>query len=110
MDVMPRSGRRCSTTTGSKRSTPNGYDSVIIVYSEGTNERVVPIATSDQDLIEHLRNWAASGAPERRFYRTERELAMKLPNGERLHPLMDVTRRPVTEHPQPLPTGRAGRS
>lgn len=72
----------------------NGCDDVIVVYADGTKQRVAPIASSDEELVERIRDWAAGGAHERRFDHSEPELAMQLPNGERLHALMDVTRRP----------------
>jgi pilus assembly protein CpaF len=74
----------------------NGCDNVWVHRVDGTREQVAPIADSDEDLIEFLRNLGARvGAHERRFDRGEPELSMQLPGGARLNALMDVTDRVV---------------
>jgi Flp pilus assembly CpaF family ATPase len=73
----------------------NGCDEVWLARSDGTKTRGEPVAVSDAALVELVRTAGA------RFTRTERrfdvghpELNMELPDGSRLHAVMEVARRP----------------
>jgi pilus assembly protein CpaF len=75
----------------------DGHDNVWVLRRDGTKEQVGPVAESDAELAQMLRAMAADaarrGGHERRFDRAEPELSLQLPNGARLHALMDVTDR-----------------
>jgi pilus assembly protein CpaF len=75
----------------------SGFDNVWVQRRDGTKHRVGPVAASDAELEVLLREQGAAaarrGGQERRFDRAEPELSLQLPNGARLHALMDVTDR-----------------
>lgn len=73
----------------------NGHDNVWVLRRDGTKMRVGPVAASETELQNLVREEgvAASrrGGHERRFDRAEPELSVQLANGGRMHALMDVT-------------------
>jgi len=73
----------------------NGHDRVWIRYAGGRLERGEPVAASDAELIEILREIAArSGVQENRFDPGAPDLDLDLPDGSRLFAVMAVSRRP----------------
>jgi len=73
----------------------NGADQVWVRYADGRRERTDPIASSDAELVELLRNAAARlGIGERRFDLGSPRLSLQLPDGSRLFALMAVAARP----------------
>ncbi len=80
-----------------------GFDHVYVRYTDGTRERIAPIADSDADLVELVRRLAAAagraeaggdGGEERRWDRAAPILNLQLPDGSRLHAVLAVTKRP----------------
>ena len=75
----------------------DGHDKVFVLRRNGIKEQVGPIAGSNVELELMFREMAAAaarrGGHERRFDRAEPELSLQLPNGARMHALMDVTDR-----------------
>ena len=75
--------------------TCNGYDVVHVTWADGTKRRVGPIAASDRDLEDQVRQIAVgAGLEERRFDRGVPRLSMQLPDGSRLFAVMAVCPRP----------------
>ena len=73
----------------------NGADDVWLRYSDGRRERAAPIAGSDEELVDLLRNAAARvGIAERRFDLGSPRLSLQLPDGSRLFAVMAVSARP----------------
>ncbi|MGH9014015.1 MAG: CpaF family protein [Acidimicrobiia bacterium] len=74
----------------------NGCETVFVRRrADGTTERVGPVADSDDELIELVRRAASrQGRTERRFDEGAPNLDLQLPDGSRLHALMEVTHRP----------------
>lgn len=73
----------------------NGFDCVWIRYAGGRLERGEPVAASDAELIDILREIAArSGVSENRFDPGAPDLDLDLPDGSRLFAVMAVSRRP----------------
>jgi len=75
----------------------NGANRVFVSRSgaEGPT-RGLPIAESDDALIDLINRWAARlGRTERRFDTSNPRLDMRLPGGYRLHAIMEVTARPT---------------
>jgi pilus assembly protein CpaF len=74
----------------------NGADVVWVRRSDGTRERVAPIAGSDAELIELIRTAGARlGLGERRFDLGAPRLSLQLPDGSRLFAVMSVAARPA---------------
>jgi pilus assembly protein CpaF len=74
----------------------NGCDQVWVTYADGTKEQSVPVADSDQELIELVKSAASRfGLSERRFDMARPELDLRLPDGSRLSALMAVAVRPA---------------
>lgn len=74
----------------------NGADVVWVSYADGRRERVGPVADSDAELIELVRHLAAyEGLSGRMFDRANPLLALRLPDGSRLHAIMGVSPRPA---------------
>ena len=75
----------------------DGFDNVFVLRRDGTKDPVGPVAGSDAELEAMFRDMAAAaarrGGHERRFDRAEPELSLQLPNGARMHALMDVSDR-----------------
>jgi len=72
----------------------NGCTNVWIVRADGTRERVAPVADSDEELAEIIRQKAArSGRTERRFDAGCPYLDLRLPDGSRLFAVMEVSGR-----------------
>lgn len=72
----------------------NGADVVWVRYANGAKRRAAPVAASDEELIELIRQVAArAGLEERRFDRAVPRLNMCLPDGSRLFAVMAVTGR-----------------
>ncbi|HET9732294.1 MAG TPA: ATPase, T2SS/T4P/T4SS family [Acidimicrobiales bacterium] len=73
----------------------NGADCVWVRYADGRRERVDPIAGSDEELVELVRNVGARlGLGERRFDLGSPRLSLQLPDGSRLFAVMAVCARP----------------
>lgn len=73
----------------------NGADQVWVRYADGRRERVEPIASSDEELVELIRNVGARlGIGERRFDLGSPRLSVQLPDGSRLFAVMAVCARP----------------
>ena len=74
----------------------NGCDEVWVRYADGRRERVEPIASSNEELVELVRNVGARlGIGERRFDLGSPRLSLQLPDGSRLFAVMAVCARPV---------------
>ena len=74
----------------------NGHDTVWLVDRSGKKHRGEPVAASDEELIQQIR-WAGAslGRTSRRFDTSSPVLNMRLPNGSRLHAVMDVSMVPM---------------
>ena len=73
----------------------NGYDQVFVQYSDGREERGLPIADSDDELVELVQVLGAySGLTSRSFDSANPQLDLRLPDGSRLSAVMDVCARP----------------
>ena len=74
----------------------NGCDEVWVRYADGRRERVDAIASSDDELVELVRNVGARlGLGERRFDLGSPRLSLQLPDGSRLFAVMAVCARPA---------------
>ncbi|MGW1286426.1 CpaF family protein [Streptomyces sp. NPDC002586] len=72
----------------------NGADQVFVRYADGTEERRAPVAASDGELADLVRQIAArSGLEERRFDRGSPSLNICLPDGSRLFAVMALSHR-----------------
>lgn len=72
----------------------NGYDNAWVTYVGGKRVRIPPVASSDEELADMLRQVAASlGVQERRFDPGLPRLNLRLPGGARLFAVMAVTER-----------------
>ncbi|MFE1411351.1 CpaF family protein [Streptomyces sp. NPDC058746] len=72
----------------------NGADQVWVRYADGTQARSAPVAASDAELVELVRQIAArAGLEERRFDRGVPRLNVALPDGSRLFAVMAVSHR-----------------
>jgi Flp pilus assembly CpaF family ATPase len=73
----------------------NGCDVVHVRYADGTKRRVDPVAGSDEELVELVRQIAATtGGEERRFDRGQPRLSLQLADGSRLFAIQAVCPRP----------------
>jgi len=74
----------------------NGHDTVWLVDRSGHKHRGEPVASSNEELIQQIR-WAGAslGRTSRRFDVSSPVLNMRLPNGGRLHAIMDVSMVPM---------------
>ena len=73
----------------------NGCADVWVTRADGSKQRVLPIADSDDELIDVLRMTAARvGLTERRFDVGSPSLNLQLPDGSRLFAVMAVTSKP----------------
>ncbi|MPZ28931.1 MAG: CpaF family protein [Micromonosporaceae bacterium] len=73
----------------------NGHDRVFVAYRDGHKLPVDPVADSDAELVGLVRLAAARmGRTERRFDAAQPELRLQLPDGSRLHAVMEVSGRP----------------
>ncbi|GAA4101055.1 CpaF family protein [Actinomadura miaoliensis] len=73
----------------------NGCDEVWISRADGTKEQGLPIADSDEQLVELIRRWGAyQGQTARDFSPAKPRLRLALPDGSRLTAMMTVTPRP----------------
>ena len=73
----------------------NGYDQVFVQYADGREERGLPIADSDDELVELVQVLGAySGLTSRSFDSANPQLDLRLPDGSRLSAVMDVCARP----------------
>jgi pilus assembly protein CpaF len=74
----------------------NGADRVFVRYADGTRARLGPVAGSDAELVELIRELAArSGVEERRFDRGAPAVSFALPDGSRAFAVMALTGRPA---------------
>ncbi len=72
----------------------NGADTVWVRYADGGKHRAAPLAASDEELVDVVRQIAArAGVEERRFDRAVPRLNVCLPDGSRLFAVMAVTGR-----------------
>ncbi len=70
-------------------------DRVFVRYADGRREQLPPVAGSDSELVQLIRELAAhSGVEERRFDRGSPGVSFQLPGGERVFAVMAVTARP----------------
>lgn len=73
----------------------NGADCVWVRYADGRREQVEPIAQSNDELVDLVRNVGAKmGLAERRFDLGAPRLSLQLPDGSRLFAVMAVCARP----------------
>ncbi len=74
----------------------NGHKTVWLIDRAGNKHRGEPVASSDEELIQQIR-WAGAslGRTSRRFDVSSPVLNMRLPNGSRLHAIMDVSMVPM---------------
>jgi pilus assembly protein CpaF len=73
----------------------NGHDRVFLTFHDGGKIAGDPVADSDAELIELVRLAATRmGRTERRFDAAQPELRLQLPDGSRLHAVMEVSGRP----------------
>ena len=74
----------------------NGHDTVWLIDREGNKHRGQSVAGSNEELIQMIR-WAGAslGRTGRRFDVSSPVLNMRLPNGGRLHAIMDVSMVPM---------------
>jgi Flp pilus assembly CpaF family ATPase len=73
----------------------DGFDRVVVDYADRGKVAVPPIAESDEDLVELLRDLARrSGHGERTLSTASPMLALRLPDGSRLQAMTEVTPRP----------------
>lgn len=74
----------------------NGCDNVWLVDRQGQKRRGAPVARTDEELIGQIR-WIGTnlGRTSRRFDTSSPVLNMRLPNGGRLHAIMDVATVPM---------------
>ncbi|MEV7123722.1 CpaF family protein [Kitasatospora griseola] len=71
-------------------------DRVFVTYAGGIRERVAPVTRSNEELIELVQTLAAtSGLTSRAWDKTNWQLDLRLPGGERLSGVMDVTKVPA---------------
>ncbi|GIL29076.1 CpaF family protein [Actinocatenispora comari] len=70
----------------------NGCDQVWVRYADGRNQQMPPVAASDTELIDWVRRVVAGpdGSQERRFDRGHPVVSGQLPDGSRLHAVMDL--------------------
>lgn len=75
--------------------TANGCDEVWLHLADGSKRAADPVAASDGELVEILKGAAARlGRSERRFDAAQPILNLRLPDGSRLHAIMEVSDRP----------------
>jgi Flp pilus assembly CpaF family ATPase len=75
--------------------TCQGCDHVHVSFADGTKRKVGPVADTDEELIELVRQIAAhAGAEERRFDRGSPQIDVQLADGSRLFAVMAVCARP----------------
>ena len=73
----------------------NGCRDVFLHLSDGTKRKVDPVAESNEEMVELIRSAAARlGRAERRFDAGHPRLNLRLPDGSRLHAVMEVTETP----------------
>jgi pilus assembly protein CpaF len=74
----------------------NGCDQVFLKFADGSKRRSEPIADSDDEMVELIRQVGARmGLAERRFDTANPQLDLQLPDGSRLSAVMSVSARPV---------------
>ena len=73
----------------------NGCDNVFIQYADGREERGLPVADNDDELVELVQILGAySGLTSRPFDTANPQLDIRLPDGSRLSAVMGVCQRP----------------
>jgi Flp pilus assembly CpaF family ATPase len=73
----------------------NGYDQVFVEYADGTKAPGPPVASSDEELIDLLRQIGRRyGLSEREFNPARPQLNLQLPDGSRLFGVAWVCNRP----------------
>ena len=74
----------------------NGCDQVFIGYADGREERGLPVADTDDELVELVQTLGAySGLASRPFDTANPQLDIRLPDGSRLSAVMGVCQRPA---------------
>src|ERR1700760_5011898 len=74
----------------------NGHDRVFVEYADGTKAPGIPVAESDEELIEQLREIGRRyGLSEREFNPSRPQLNLQLPDGSRLFAVAWVCDRPA---------------
>lgn len=73
----------------------NGHDQVFLRFADGHRQQAGPVAYSDEELLDLVRDLAArSGVEERRLDLGNPGVSFHLPGGERVFAVMGVTPRP----------------
>lgn len=74
----------------------NGCDEVFVSYVGGGHEQVDPVASSDEELVQIVRDLATVvGLSSRPFDMANPQLDLRLPDGSRLSATMSVSSRPA---------------
>lgn len=74
----------------------NGCDQVFVQYANGREERLPPVAESDDELVELVQILGAySGLTSRPFDSANPQLDIRLPDGSRMSAVMGVCSRPA---------------
>lgn len=74
----------------------NGADEVWVTYADGRTVQERPVAATDDDLVDMVRNLGAyAGINARPFTPATPELDLRLPDGSRLSAIMVATERPA---------------
>jgi len=86
----------------------NGCDNVWVIRADGSRERVDPVADTDAELIDVIRQFASRGGrTERRFDAGSPYLDLRLSDGSRLFAVMEVSGRvcvSIRRHRHSAPT------
>ena len=73
----------------------NGHDNVFIGYADGREERGLPVAENDDEMVDLVQILGAySGLTSRPFDTANPQLDIRLPDGSRLSAVMGVCQRP----------------
>ncbi|UYM06319.1 CpaF family protein [Solicola gregarius] len=73
----------------------NGFDNVFVQYADGTKRRADPVEGSDEELVNTIRQLAATvGLSSRPFDTANPQLDLRLPDGARLSAVLGVSPRP----------------
>ncbi|HVX43785.1 MAG TPA: ATPase, T2SS/T4P/T4SS family, partial [Mycobacteriales bacterium] len=73
----------------------NGCDQVFVGYADGREQKMDPVAESDDELVELVQTLGAySGLSSRPFDTANPQLDLRLPDGSRLSAVMEVCQRP----------------
>ena len=65
--------------------TVHGFDSVQVVHNDGRQERLPPVADSDEELMEQLRQMASNARPRRAFDAANLDMTLMIDDRFRVH-------------------------